>query len=237
MTEPAVLLARYLRQRGELGETELFLPLERVRALARRAAPPAGPRRQASEPVDERAAAPPPPRRPESPRRERAGAAAPEAPGTRYLLSGSDGSGEILARGFGAADAPIAVVADVSSPGEWPFSGAAGALLDRLLLAVGIPGEAVLRCTVEARDQESEASSPPAGAVRVAPKLYLGCGPVALQAFLGTAEPVAQLRGRPLAFGGTPVIATYGLEALVRQPAWLRPAWADFQRLRAALDE
>ena len=238
MTDAARLLSRYLRQRTELGETELLLPPGLVDELGRKSPESDSP----PVPTGPRGAAPgAPPIERTGPSRPRATPrSAPPEPlpeiGELRVLQAADGSRSFLVRAGGQPGSRVVMLADAVTAGDWPFNGAAGSLLDRLLLAVGVPGDDVLRCMVVPEPETGDQHGATSDATPLTPDVIVACGAAALHALLEREEPLTRLRGRDLDFGGTPVVATHGLGALVRHPAWLRPAWNDFQRLRTMLD-
>lgn len=247
------LLARYLRQRRELGETELVLERVDVARLAR----------SLGAAADAQAAA--------QPRRTLAAvpdAAAPAAPRVDTLVQlGSlaelrtgalactacalAGTRANVVFGEGADDADVLVVgeapgADEDASGR-PFVGRAGKLLTLMLAAVGFARDEVYICNVlkcrppgnrNPQPAEVEACS---GFLHrqvelVAPRAILACGTFAAQSLLGSGEPIGRLRARPHTYRGIPLVATYHPAALLRNSAWVRPAWEDFQRVRQLLD-
>ena len=52
----------------------------------------------------------------------------------------------------------------------------------------------------------------------------------------GREASLSQLRGLTYHYGGIPVIPSYHPSALLRNPAFKRPAWDDLKRVRAELD-
>src|SRR5690606_6471878 len=148
--EARALLDRYLRQRRELGETELVLGDRSVRELDL-GTPPAVPQRENTAPRPTRQAAPAPPS-------EAQALALPPAPAvireeastcTRCRLATTRttvvfGEGDPAARVVVVGEAPGA---EEDRSGR-PFVGRAGKLLDLLLASVGFPRETVYICNV-----------------------------------------------------------------------------------------
>ncbi len=127
-----------------------------------------------------------------------------------------------------------------------PFVGRAGQFLDRLLLSVGFPRESVYICNVlkcrppgnrDPEPDEVEACS--AYLYRqvelVAPKAILAVGTFSAQTLLGSRDPISRLRGRVHRFRGIDLVPTYHPAALLRNRGWIRPAWEDLQLLRTVL--
>ena len=238
------LLARYLRQRRELGEDTLFLEalargeavalasgrLPQRRAAAATAAPP--------QPESAPAAA--------SPELERVRAEALAC--TRCRLH--EGRHSVVF-GEGAADAKVVVVGEAPGAEEdrtgRPFVGPAGRLLDRLLLSVGFPREQVYICNVLKcrppgnRDPQPDEIASCAPFLErqielIAPRVLLAVGSFAAQTLLGEAHSIGTLRGRVHRRRGVPLVATYHPAYLLRSPERLRTAWQDFQLLRQVVD-
>ncbi|MCK5572760.1 MAG: uracil-DNA glycosylase, partial [Bacteroidetes bacterium] len=71
----------------------------------------------------------------------------------------------------------------------------------------------------------------------IKPKLILCLGLTAAENLLQTTESLTKLRGRVLEYEGIPLMVTYHPAALLRNPAWKRPAWEDVQAARTLHDE
>ncbi|MGA8514843.1 MAG: uracil-DNA glycosylase [Burkholderiaceae bacterium] len=136
---------------------------------------------------------------------------------------------------------------DEDALGE-PFAGPAGKLLDNMLRAMVIDGQPlarqnnvfitnVLKCRPPADRNPSNtevAMCQPYLLRQVAllqPKIILAMGRFAMQALIGSTEPLGKLRGRVHALQGagvqTPVIVTYQPAYLLRNPNDKAKAWAD----------
>jgi DNA polymerase len=126
-----------------------------------------------------------------------------------------------------------------------PFVGAAGQLLDKMIVAMGYGREDVYICNVvkcrppdnrTPRPEEALACSrflvPQLMAVR--PKVIVALGRCAAQA-LGVAEAMGPWRGRWGAFQGIPVLPTYHPAYLLRSPEQKRTVWEDLQLVMARL--
>jgi len=137
--------------------------------------------------------------------------------------------------------------ADEDRKGE-PFVGAAGQLLNAMLLAIGLPRETVfianvLKCRPPGnRDPKPDQVSRclPFLSNQIAllrPKIILAVGRIAAQNLLATDAPLARLRGKLHHFGeaNTPMVVTYHPAYLLRTPSDKRKAWEDLKFARATL--
>jgi uracil-DNA glycosylase len=155
---------------------------------------------------------------------------------------------------FGAGHPAANLMLIGEAPGEQedqkgePFVGAAGQLLDKILMAIGFErGETficnVLKCRPPGnRDPlpEEVASCLPYLYKQieiVSPRLILALGRTAAQTLLGVQTPLNRLRGEVHELKGVPMLVTFHPAALLRNPEWKRPAWEDVQRLRQLYDE
>ena len=131
--------------------------------------------------------------------------------------------------------------ADEDAQGE-PFVGRAGQLLNKILSAVDLKREEVYICNIlKCRPPNNRKPIPEEveqclpylrkQIALVRPKLIVCLGLTAAQNLLRTKESLTSLRGRVLAFEGTPLMVTYHPAALLRNPNWKRPAWEDFQAI------
>lgn len=123
-----------------------------------------------------------------------------------------------------------------------PFAGAAGELLDKMLLAAGFKREDVfitniLKCRPpENRDPAAEEISACRAYLHrqiewVAPKLILCIGRVAAQTLLESNETAGDLRGKVHHYAptGTPLVVTWHPAYLLRKPSEKRNAWEDLK--------
>lgn len=251
MSAARELLARYLRQRHELGEDTLFLEtLTRGEAIA--LASGRRPRLRAAAagaaPAEETAAPPRSDTAPaaSTPELERVRAEALAC--TRCRLH--EGR-RMVVFGEGSASAEVVVIGEAPGAEEdrtgRPFVGPAGKLLDRLLASAGFPRERVYICNVLKcrppgnRDpQPDEIASCVPYLERqielIAPRALLAVGSFAAQTLVGEAHSIGTLRGRVHRRHGIPVVATYHPAYLLRSPERLCTAWQDFQLLRQVVD-
>jgi len=253
-------LRRHLVQRTELGERELFLEHTSARALLEAVGQRGVPGGDA--PVSGEAGPPPAPAPQERRIRETPDLSAEEivrigdfdrlrevALGcTRCRLAESR---DQVVFGEGHPAAAVMVVGEAPGAEEdrtgRPFVGRAGKMLDLLLRSIGFERDQVYICNVlkcrppgnrDPRADEVETCSPylRRQVEMVAPSAILACGTFAAQTLLGTATPIGKLRGAAHDYHGVPLVPTYHPAALLRNPAWVRLAWEDAQRVRTLVD-
>lgn len=128
------------------------------------------------------------------------------------------------------------------------FVGQAGKMLDLLLASVGLSrSESVYICNVlkcrppgnrDPLSPEIEACTPflKRQLEVVAPEVVLAVGTFAAQFLLGRTMPLGKMRGEIHSFEGIPLVVTYHPAALLRNPGWTRASWDDFQLVRRLLD-
>lgn len=226
MTTDQNLLARYLRQRQELGETELFLEtLTRAEALAARH----GGREVAAK--------------------ELTVLGQEAAVCTRCRLH--EGRRSVV---FGEGNPAAELVVVGEAPGGEedrtgrPFVGPAGRLLDLLLLSIGFAREAVYICNVlKCRPPKNRDPQPDEVELcsrylhgqleHIAPRVLLAVGKFSAQMLSGSPARIGVLRGRVHAYRSIAVVATYHPAFVLRSPQWTRAIWQDFQLVRQVLDE
>ncbi len=121
-----------------------------------------------------------------------------------------------------------------------PFVGKAGALLTRIIEAMGLSRSEVyitniLRCRPpQNRNPEPEevASCRPY-LIRllqiIKPKVICTLGKFASQSLLGSTEPISRLRGRFKEFEGVPVMPTFHPAYLLRNPEDKKLVWQDMK--------
>ena len=128
-----------------------------------------------------------------------------------------------------------------------PFVGRAGDLLTKILEAVNFKREDVFICNV-LKHRPPGNRNPAPDEIRACspfllrqlellqPRVILALGTFASQTLLQTTVPIGKLRGQVHRFHGVPLIVTYHPAALLRNPAWKRPAWEDVQLARRIYD-
>jgi len=136
--------------------------------------------------------------------------------------------------------------ADEDSQGE-PFVGAAGQLLDNMLVALGLARtENVYIANVLKCRPPNNRTPEPAEALAcapyldrqielIAPRLIVALGRSAAGRLLNTDAPVSRLRNRVHRYRGTPLIVTYHPAYLLRTPADKAKAWEDLLFARRTL--
>jgi uracil-DNA glycosylase family 4 len=134
-----------------------------------------------------------------------------------------------------------------------PFVGAAGRLLDRMLLALGLTrGEAdaarqvYIANTLKCRPPRNRNPEPEELArcqpfllrqvELVQPRVILAMGRFAVQSLLDSTEPIGRLRGRVHTWRGRPLVVTYHPAYLLRNPPDKAKAWADLCLAAEAAD-
>ena len=130
--------------------------------------------------------------------------------------------------------------ADEDRLGE-PFVGAAGQLLDRMIVAMGYRRDDVYICNVvkcrppnNRKPEPTEMASCMPFAVQqialVQPKVIVALGATAVQGLVGTSEGITRMRGKwKLYKGSIPIMPTFHPAYLLRNPAAKRDVWNDLQ--------
>lgn len=123
----------------------------------------------------------------------------------------------------------------------FPFVGAAGQLLDRMIAAMGISRDDVYVCNiVKCRPPQNRAPEPEEVSAcmpylieqlaLVEPQVIVALGKTAVQGLFGTAESITRSRGRwRLYQGRIAVMPTFHPAYLLRNPAAKREVWTDLQ--------
>lgn len=135
--------------------------------------------------------------------------------------------------------------ADEDRAGE-PFVGAAGQLLDKIIVAAGLKRENIYICNVlrcrppgNRNPQAQEAANCREfldGQIKIVSPKYIVCwGTVAAQNVLGTTDAVGKLRGRFCTHNDAKVLCTYHPAYLLRNPAAKKLVWDDMKLLMAEL--
>jgi DNA polymerase len=137
--------------------------------------------------------------------------------------------------------------ADEDAQGE-PFVGAAGQLLNRIIVACGMKREEVYICNIiKCRPPGNRTPLPhEAGHCReylerqidlVRPRFICALGSTAAQHLFGTTLSIGKLRGRFHSYQGIPVLCTYHPAFLLphRSPEKKRDVWEDMKTLMARM--
>jgi DNA polymerase len=123
-----------------------------------------------------------------------------------------------------------------------PFVGAAGGLLDRIILAMGWQREAIYICNV-LKCRPPRNRNPQADEIdqcgpflqrqlrAIHPQAILALGSFAARFLLSSEAPISRLRGRLHQFEGIPVVPTYHPAYILRNPLKKRQVWEDVQLL------
>jgi DNA polymerase len=256
-------LARFLRQRQEIGEDSLFFDaatregvLEYARGLVRQGAP--------AHPVTDVASAAPRGSGAVAPASRSSAAAVPDGAleamdyealreaalaCTRCRLADSRTN---VVFSDGNPNARLAVVGEAPGANEdetgLPFVGQAGKLLDLLLASIGLSRREsvyicnVLKCRPPANrnpmPDEIELCAPylRRQIALVKPEVILAVGTFSAQLLTGHNRPLGKLRGDIYSYEGVPLIVTYHPAALLRNAGWTRATWDDLQLLRQVMD-
>lgn len=155
------------------------------------------------------------------------------------------GVGDRAARWMVIGEAPGA---EEDRQGE-PFVGAAGQLLNAMLLAIDLPRPSVFIANVLKCRPPGNRDPQPLEVERclpylhrqlalIQPRMVLAVGRVAAQNLLGTDAPLSRLRGVVHRLGplNTPVVVTYHPAYLLRTPADKRKAWEDLKFARRTFE-
>jgi DNA polymerase len=127
-----------------------------------------------------------------------------------------------------------------------PFVGPAGQLLDKILVATGIPRDQVyilntLKCRPPNNRVPSESELENCreyfeAQLEILQPEYIICwGATAVRAVLGTTEPVGRLRGRFHWYKKAKVVVTYHPSYLLRAPEAKKLTWEDMKMLMREL--
>lgn len=151
-----------------------------------------------------------------------------------------------LVFGVGADETPLMFVGEAPGAEEdrrgEPFVGAAGQLLDRMILAMGWTRETVyianvLMCRPPGnRDPQPDEVSQCLPFLHkkievIRPRIIVALGKPATHALLSTTAPISALRGRFHEFRGIKVMPTFHPAFLLRQPDRKRDAWSDLKQV------
>jgi DNA polymerase len=123
----------------------------------------------------------------------------------------------------------------------FPFVGAAGQLLDKMIAAMGIERDDVYVCNiVKCRPPKNRTPEPEEMSAcmpflteqlgLIEPQVIVALGKTAVQGLFGTAEGITRIRGRwRLYQGRIAVMPTFHPAYLLRNPAAKREVWTDLQ--------
>lgn len=127
-----------------------------------------------------------------------------------------------------------------------PFVGAAGQLLTKMILAMGLKREDVYICNVlkdrppgnrTPLPEEMEACLPfLQEQIRIVqPSVICVLGSVAAKALLGPYTSITSVRGQWRAYEGVPLMPTFHPAYLLRNPAAKKDVWEDLKKINALL--
>jgi uracil-DNA glycosylase family 4 len=153
--------------------------------------------------------------------------------------------------GVGNPDAPLVFVgeapgSDEDRTGE-PFVGAAGQLLTKMIIAMGLSREEVYICNIlkcrppgnrNPEPDEIEQCEPflkrQLAAIR--PRMIVSLGKFATQCLLRSDAPISRLRGNWKTYEGIPLMPTFHPAFLLRNPSAKREVWEDLKAVMGELD-
>ena len=153
--------------------------------------------------------------------------------------------------GVGEATVPLVFVGEAPGAEEdrqgLPFVGRAGALLTRIIEAIGLTREQVYICNVlkcrppgnrDPYPDEVATCSPylERQLTLLNPKVVCTLGRHSTLRLTGQAVAMKTLRGQTFEYHGYKVMPTYHPAALLRNPSLKALVWEDVQKLRAVLD-
>ena len=124
-----------------------------------------------------------------------------------------------------------------------PFVGRAGQLLDKILVAAEIPrAQVYITNVVKCRppgnrlpnpDEVRECRNYLEAQIRIMqPGIIVCLGAMASQVVIDPKASVSKIRGKWFSRQGVKIMATYHPAALLRNPAYKKAAWQDFQLIR-----
>jgi len=127
-----------------------------------------------------------------------------------------------------------------------PFVGPAGALLTRIIRAMGLARDQVYICNVvkcrppenrTPQGDEIDACGPflRRQLLALEPACICALGAVAAQFLTGTRRGISELRGRFFDYHGIPVMPTFHPAYLLRNPERKRAVWEDIQQIMGRL--
>ena len=149
--------------------------------------------------------------------------------------------------GEGSPQARLVIVGEAPGADEdrqgRPFVGRAGKLLDKMLAAIHLSRDELFIANIlKTRPPGNRNPKPNEIAAHIPilyrqlsliqPEIVLCLGRVAAGTLLSTNASLGSLRGRTHDFHGIKLVVTFHPAALLRNPAWKRPAWEDLQQLQ-----
>jgi DNA polymerase len=152
--------------------------------------------------------------------------------------------------GSGPIGAPLMFIGEGPGAEEdrqgLPFVGPAGALLTKIIAAIGLDrGEVYIANIVKCRPPGNRDPLPEEQVAcrrylekqieLVGPRLIVALGRVAAQSLLETTAPLGRLRGGWYEVAGVETRVTYHPAALLRNASFKRPTWEDMQEVRDRL--
>ncbi len=152
--------------------------------------------------------------------------------------------------GQGVPNPVVLVLGEAPGPDDdergFPFSGAQGELLDRMLLAIGLSRatNCFLTTLVKCKPPERDASPDEQSACIpylnrqldiLQPRAILALGRTAAQHLLATKEGMTKLRGKIWDSGGIPCIPTFSPANILKDENLKRSAWEDLKLLKSVL--
>ena len=128
-----------------------------------------------------------------------------------------------------------------------PFVGAAGQLLTKMILAMGLKREEVYICNVlKDRPPGNRTPLPEEMAaclpfleeqVRIVqPSVICVLGAVAARALVGPDISISRIRGQVLSYQGIPLVPTFHPAYLLRNPTAKKDVWEDLKRVKRLLE-
>ncbi len=155
-----------------------------------------------------------------------------------------------LVFGEGSENARLAFVGEGPGRDEdlagRPFVGAAGQLLDKIIVAMGLARKEVYICNVvKCRPPNNRVPGDEERRICgqflkrqlsiLGPDIVVALGGTAAQYLLGRDEPLGKLRGRFHKVDDLTIMPTYHPAYLLRNPSGKRPVWEDMQMVMATL--
>jgi DNA polymerase len=132
--------------------------------------------------------------------------------------------------------------ADEDIQGE-PFVGRAGQLLTKIIEAIDLKREDVIKCRPPGNrnPEPDEVEQCEPFLFRqidiIKPRVIVALGKFAAQCLLKTDAPITRIRGREFTYRDAVLIPTYHPAYLLRNPSAKRDVWEDMKRVRALLSQ